>query len=397
VRLLWLFRTKLSDPLTLDPDTALGWDEYTINPRRGENATDRIPEPILGPLMAWALRWVNDFSDDLLTAHAEWLRLHVHTHNNRQRRGAERVPDIPGRLRTLLNRYRQEPRPLPRGDKGVNRTHLAREIGCAHSPLFGITCGRIIDEAVAELGIYLRTPINARLDGQPWRGAIAYTDVEQLDRLLQLACYVVIAYLSGMRDSEVKHLQRRCLTRRVDDTGHTYRRTVTSQAFKGEGTVSGVSATWIVTEPVEQAITVLEQLQPSAERFLFAVLPSSRHFLNPRETSVKSTTQTNNDLAAFVDWINTYCASNNRPDVIPFVRSQRWRLTSSQFRRTLAWFIARRPGGVIAGALQYRHQKIQMFEGYAKSRVLHQVGEKPQVARSWRCRNSVSDLRMTAA
>jgi hypothetical protein len=126
------------------------------------------------------------------------------------------------------------------------------------------------------------------------------------------------------------------MARRVDDTGRTYRRTVTSQAFKGEGTVSGVSATWIVTEPVEQAITVLEQLQPKTQRFLFAVLPSSRHFLNPRETGVKSTTQTNNDLAAFVDWINTYCASNGRPDVIPFVRNHRWRLTTSQFRRILS-------------------------------------------------------------
>ncbi|HEY4850565.1 MAG TPA: hypothetical protein VII22_07200 [Streptosporangiaceae bacterium] len=40
-------------------------------------------------------------------------------------------------------------------------------------------------------------------------------------------------------------------------------------------------------------------------------------------------------------------------------------LTTRQFRRSLAWFIARRPGGVIAGALQYRHHAIQMFEGYA--------------------------------
>jgi hypothetical protein len=151
VRLLWLFRTKLSDPLTVDPDTAVGWDEFTINPRRGENATDRIPEPILGPLLAWALRWVNDFSDDLLTAHAEWLRLHAHTHNNRQRRGADRVPDIPGRLRTVLNRYRQEHRPLPRGGKGVNRTHLAREIGSAHGPLFGVTCGRCRRRVKTEL------------------------------------------------------------------------------------------------------------------------------------------------------------------------------------------------------------------------------------------------------
>ncbi|MFE5586380.1 hypothetical protein [Kitasatospora sp. NPDC056531] len=38
---------------------------------------------------------------------------------------------------------------------------------------------------------------------------------------------------------------------------------------------------------------------------------------------------------------------------------------SADTSRTLAWFIARRPGGVIAGALQYRHHSIQMFEGYA--------------------------------
>jgi hypothetical protein len=29
------------------------------------------------------------------------------------------------------------------------------------------------------------------------------------------------------------------------------------------------------------------------------------------------------------------------------------------------WFIARRPGGTLAGAMQYRHLGIQMFEGYA--------------------------------
>ena len=57
-----------------------------------------------------------------------------------------------------------------------------------------------------------------------------------------------------------------------------------------------------------------------------------------------------------------------------------WRLKSSQFRRTLAWFIARRPGGSIAGAIQYRHLSIQMFEGYANPRELHQTGEFSQVA-----------------
>jgi hypothetical protein len=52
-------------------------------------------------------------------------------------------------------------------------------------------------------------------------------------------------------------------------------------------------------------------------------------------------------------------------DAIPENDGRLPRLTSRQFRRTLAWFIVRRPGGTIADALQYRHQRIQMFEGYA--------------------------------
>jgi STAS domain len=47
----------------------------------------------------------------------------------------------------------------------------------------------------------------------------------------------------------------------------------------------------------------------------------------------------------------------------------RWRddagRATRQFRRPLAWHIARRPGGVIAGALPYRHHAIHLFEGYA--------------------------------
>ncbi|MEU0677084.1 hypothetical protein ABZ330_30130 [Streptomyces sp. NPDC006172] len=86
------------------------------------------------------------------------------------------------------------------------------------------------------------------------------------------------------------------------------------------------------------------------------------------------------DITAFAKWINTYCAAHTRPDAIPETDGRLPHLTLSQFRRTLAWFIARRPGGTIAGALQYRHQRIQMFEGYANPRELHQMSEKSQVA-----------------
>ena len=70
-------------------------------------------------------------------------------------------------------------------------------------------------------------------------------------------------------------------------------------------------------------------------------------------------------LNAFVIWVNDRCRELGRNDVIPTVNGRPWRLTSRQFRRTLAWFIARRPGGSIAGAIAYRHHAVQLFEGYA--------------------------------
>ncbi|MEU6654025.1 hypothetical protein ABZ904_32475 [Streptomyces sp. NPDC046900] len=79
---------------------------------------------------------------------------------------------------------------------------------------------------------------------------------------------------------------------------------------------------------------------------------------------VLANSTTNTNLNSFITWVNQYCAENHRADAIPDIDGRPWRLMTSQFRRTLAWFIARRPGGTIAGALQYRHQSIQMFEGH---------------------------------
>jgi hypothetical protein len=55
------------------------------------------------------------------------------------------------------------------------------------------------------------------------------------------------------------------------------------------------------------------------------------------------------------------------PDVTPSRIATRGpaHTASADRSRTLAWFIARQPGGAIAGAIHYRHLSVQMFEGYA--------------------------------
>ncbi|MCX4515703.1 hypothetical protein OHA27_36605 [Streptomyces sp. NBC_01619] len=98
-------------------------------------------------------------------------------------------------------------RPLPGWKGQPNCCHLAREAKVQQTS-FGdkYPAGKMIREAAAELGVsdatYLRAPATGLLDGQPWHGPIEYDEVASLTRMLQTACYIVVAFLSGMRDSE---------------------------------------------------------------------------------------------------------------------------------------------------------------------------------------------------
>lgn len=371
VRLLWLYAGKLtSDALAFDPALVPTWADVPASSRAAENATPRIPEQVISPLLTWALVWVSELAGDVIAAVEEWRALHANTQSNRARRHAPACTDPAGSLERLLQRYRAENRPLPGGTDGRPvLAHLAREVGCTPGAFRTGHCQDLLAAAAAELGTadaaYLRTEITGRIGGQPWITQIPYAAAEHLGRLLQAAAWVTVAYLSGMRDSEVKHLRRGCLSVSRAEDGRVYRRKVTSLAFKGEHDPVGVPATWIVGEPVERAVQVLERLHPGQDAYLFARLPGSRRDRRSHATGPKSTGATNDDLAAFTDWISDFCHQHGRRDGIPLVGGQRWRLTTRQFRRSLAWFIARQPGGVIAGSIAYRHHRVQMFEGYA--------------------------------
>ncbi|WP_031072098.1 hypothetical protein [Streptomyces sp. NRRL WC-3742] len=382
-RSLWLYRSKLSgDTLSSDPqiiweDSPAGGTRPSQN-RSGENRTARIPEEVLSPLLTWALRWVEDFSDDILRAQREWLDAHTQTN----------TPDgiIDGttpfeRLTSVLDRYRAARRPLPRLTQQVlqmipkaldlhaNVSHLAREANMHVSSVKKQGVYRdLVRDVAAELGVddaYCWAEVQGLLDGKPWLPAVRWDDITEYVRLLQAACYIVIAYLSGMRDSEVKHMRRGCLTIWCDDEGRPVRHKITSRAFKDEVSPEGVEATWVVNAAAAKAVHVLEALQAPDIDLLFALPPTSRFHRRTRAGSVQTSSTTVKAMTSFMKWINGYCQEHGRTDGIPQVNGRTWQLENRQFRRTLAWSIARQPGGSIAGAIQYRHHSIQMFEGYA--------------------------------
>ncbi|MGW0577700.1 hypothetical protein ACWD25_17390 [Streptomyces sp. NPDC002920] len=365
LRLFWRWRQHLGeDALRFDPLHLDGWSE-SKQVRRGENDTDRLPEDVLGPLLVWALRFIDDFAPDILEANRKWRetrtkplgRTAAHSH-------------VGARLQILLDEHVAAGRPLPGYQGQPSSSHLARLLGCerdsvdrhrqalnATAAIVGVADSAFVDD------------VQGRLDGEPWVAAITThhtTDngLAGLARHLQAACYVVIAFFSGIRDSEVKHVKRGCLKVKHDEDGNPYRWKLHSLAFKGEADIAGVPATWVVSAAVDRAIRVLEQLHPATQDFLFGRLPHGCGGQKGTNDAL-GVTATNAQLNDFAVFVNRLCTDHGRTDVIDAGLGRPIRLKSSHFRRTLAWFIARRPGGVIAGALQFRHQSIQMFEGYA--------------------------------
>lgn len=292
------------------------------------------------------------------------------------------------RLEALLANYKKGSRPLPGASERpancisrINLAHLAREARCKMDVVQRVARGAV-EETAEEVGIdddtYLRTPMACKLEGRPWLDRLRYKDVPKMLTLLSTAAYILIAFYSGMRDSEIKHLRKGCLTAVRDSAGEPIRYLLTSLAFKGENNIAGVSATWVVSEEVAHAVKVLETIQSPEAEFLFApsLLPLAGRRHTKASHGAMTVHQTNRELNRFVAWVNEYCGAQGHTGFIPQDNGRVWRLATQQFRRTLAWFIARRPGGSIAGAIQFRHRSIQMFEGYAGT---SKSGFRPEV------------------
>lgn len=128
VRMLWRYRDVLSDTLSFDPAHLDGWRESKQT--SAENRTDRIPEQVHGPLLAWAIRFVDVFAPDILAAHAEWATWREASSTPRGRnRDADRA------LMAVLDGHIRRNQPLPgyRGKISVSR--LATLADCSRRTL----------------------------------------------------------------------------------------------------------------------------------------------------------------------------------------------------------------------------------------------------------------------
>ncbi|WP_406732545.1 hypothetical protein [Streptomyces sp. NBC_01794] len=185
-------------------------------------------------------------------------------------------------------------------------------------------------------------------------------EVNQLVRYLTAACFVVICYLSGMRSGEVLQLRRGCL--REDENGGFV---LVGRRSKGADHVPAPDADetaerpWAVVSAVVPAVEMLESL--SDAELLF---PPSRQrtTVRSRRKQAKPTGTMNDDVREFIDWVNERFSGPDGPAIPPDPTKA---VHASRFRRTLAYFVVRRPGGLAAAQAQYGHVKAKVTLGYA--------------------------------
>jgi hypothetical protein len=227
----------------------------------------------------------------------------------------------------------------------------------------------LIAAAINELGLEvggMDTPISITAEtGRPWRPRFDAKTLLNEERMLQAAAYVVCAYLTGMRDCEVQAMRAGCLSLTRSEDGLIMRHRVHSVAYKGKQCL-GEPAEWITIAPIAQAIQVLEHLSArvAAARSADTLWPVLVAKVGSKDhVSAEIVRQLN----AYRDHLNTLFGTDKTPIIPPGPDGLPWRITTRQFRRTIAWHIANRPFGSIAGMIQYKHASVAAFEGYAGS------------------------------
>jgi hypothetical protein len=371
------------------PSQVAGY-RYTVE----ENRTPRMPEAVIAPLLAWSLKYVTVFAPDIFAARAELVRLEerqmalvaadaVLSPDERRARRRARLADY-------LEDRRRQGRGVPiwtTAHNGIVRRdpvagtvtppvnwlllHQFAGIDVRAEPRthLHLTTGApdLVAAAIDVIGTEtggMDTPITVDLDlGLPWRPRFDAKTLAHEERMLQAACYVVCAYLTGMRDCEVQAMRAGCLSLRRSADGIIERHRIRSVAYKGKSS-QGEPAEWVTIEPVAEAIRVLEQLsgRAAAARGSDTLWPV---LVLKTGTKAHISAEIVRQLNVYRAHLDALFGTASEPVIQPDPAGVPWHITTRQFRRTIAWHIANRPFGTIAGMIQYKHASVAAFEGYA--------------------------------
>lgn len=335
-----------------------------------ENKTTPIHPQTMAGLVVWAMRFVTDFSDDILAAKA-----------------LKATPcDVPPRLQGLTyyqrfrdyaEKRRQESQTVP-GWVAPNRPHMRSlakgfigwQLGLSPEEAKSIGPHYLAADLAPSDEAQLPMQITGSIDGKAWTTAINFYEVEELCRHLATAAFVVVAYLTGMRGEECRALERGCCRTHTDPAPGQLHYRIHGRTFKGALDKSGNAIPagvereqpWLAIAPVAKAVAVMEALNPTSQ-LLFPIDAFSLWPCGVNAGKAVHPRMVRDRVQDLIDWSNRAAVRLERPhEVIPADPEEA--VTVKRFRRTLAWFIYRRPGGRVALGVQYGHLRGYTTDGY---------------------------------
>lgn len=366
---LWAFDQLSASPcgITQPPWESEGIDDYlpaTTGEAGGENKTEPLDPAVIGPLLTWSIRLVEDFSDDILAAWAERRRMHARVKATPSTRGG--LAAAKNYLQPLLDSGALLPATVSR-KYGITLAHhyVAAVTGASWNQVHHFAARRGLRALVARRPgpTPMQVPVTGRIEGRPWREFMDYEETPILVRHLATAAALVILYLTGMRPQEAQSLRSGCCPDPEPNEDSTVpRHLIRSHHYKNVRDSDGhhISAgeeravPWVAITPVVNAIRVLERIVPEGE-----LLFSSTHhdvIAQRRQHGALKRTSLGRRIDNLVSWINQEAAAQGLPaQMVP--QDPHGNLGLSRLRRTLAWHIARRPGGLVALAIQYGHMR----------------------------------------
>lgn len=377
-RLFAITRCWLYGPYLPDSDTLIRpyWEDVLARVDvlgdaqwSAENCTPPIHPQTMSALLVWAIRFCTDFSADIIAAkhtkanpprlpHLDDLtpRRRVDDYARHQRAASQTIPGF-------YPSNRPDQRCIAMQFIGWQLgldTEATRHLGSADQLLAELDP---VDEAV------LPVPITGAIDTRPWTGGINFYDVDNLSRLLATAAFIVVAYLTGMRGEECRALQHGCCRTTTDEkTGQT-RHLIYGREFKGALDESGNTLPagnerdqpWQAIAPVTKAVEVMEALYPDSD--LLFPLRAYTPFPNADGDKAVHPRMIRDRTADLISWCNDKADEFGRThESVP--ADPDGPVVVKRFRRTLAWFIYRKPGGRIALGIQYGHLRGHSTDGY---------------------------------
>lgn len=378
VQRLHLYRDYLP-PLHRLPAGRL-WDGATAaelaqdpGPQSGENRTPRIHPDVMGPLLSAALFTTTTIAHDFLPTIKRLLAMRkiAHAVEPAARRAPARTTSAYIGSQQQLNRF------LPAlAASGLPVPTVMTEQGTQIDIVGLSVAGRIgqynlrLPSVLEQIHSYRLPPhINHLVvtrfsdhNGHIWRSRPA--DAEELRRIVRhivTAAFLVIAYLSGVRTGEALNLRRDCI-RHDPDLDLLFMSGIQMKTGDAGRTRSTATMPWVVVDEVKHAVEVLEALTigpllfPNGKVF-------SPQWMNAAGTQSRSSGSMTADISSFIAWFNNNVAPRIQHPGIP--ADEHGPITAPRLRRTLAWHIVRRPGGLIAGATQYGHVRTQITQGYS--------------------------------